>query len=204
MKALITDTCAVVHILDLLAGDAEEALLEILYAHSGVLVKCGLTADWLAEYGRDEIDALTPQWNENIRIHTWMACYTAYESDDETVTVFVSDPQRAKSRYTGLMLAPSGEYLVFTSNAESPSAAWPDVYARINEGLPYFPDDVQEAFASDWLQNNNSLFPHFQDVSKGLSYAELTGCGRYEGFNSLRIYLFDNLMHLPKSELYPH
>ena len=192
MKALITDICATVFTLELKADEAEQALMEILSNHKEILVKAGLTPEWLAENGEDDLRYVTPEWDENIRIHTWWACYSSYESDDQIVTAFIHDPKRTKTRYTGMILSPCGEYLIFLSDAEDPPSVWSDVYGRIQNGLTYFPDNTQQAFSTEWVRRHERDKSGFQAVSDGLFYAERTGDGPYKEFNLLRIYLFDN------------
>jgi hypothetical protein len=81
MDVLLTDICARALIIELAAGSTDDGILEILDAHQDELIRLGLTHEWLQENGKSDIPYFAPQWDKNVRIFDWWACYSIYESE---------------------------------------------------------------------------------------------------------------------------
>jgi hypothetical protein len=192
MIALITDICARVTPLMLSSLDTESAIQEIILNHRNLLTQSGLTPEWIDRYAYEELELCDPQWEANIRIYTWWACYSQYESDDEIVTAFVADTSKAKTTHTGIFFSPCGEFVVFEYNEVSQEDLRLAIYGRIQEGLTDFVTDTQEAFSPAWVDRNHENMPMIENVMRGLRFCQWTGDCKYEEFNLLRLYLIEN------------
>ena len=189
MKALISRFN--ITLLELAAFDADQGIQEILDRHLDVLVNAGLSVEWLLKYGED-YRRQDPKWRENVRIYDWWEQYGIYESDFKNVYVYIVDPQKARSAYTGIIFSPNGEYLIFSIWAYSLSRVDPEIYNRIDEGLTDFIDDTQEIFSKDWVSRHRKDKIEWKSVSGGHSDAYISAGEGDEDFNYLRIHIFDN------------
>jgi hypothetical protein len=192
MIALILGTYTPITPLILSSFDTESAIKEIILNHRNLLIESGLTPEWLDQYAYDELDFCDPQWEANIRIYTWYACYSQYESDDQIVTAYIADTSRSTKSHTSILFASTGESLIFEYDETSQNDIRRAVYGKIREGLLNFTSDTQEAFSPAWVDQNQNHMPIIENLMKGLRFCQLEGDSKHEEFNSLQLYLIEN------------
>jgi hypothetical protein len=152
MDVLLTDICARALTIELAAENTDDGILEILDEHQDDLIEMGLTHDWIQENGWSDIPYIVHQWNKNVRIFDWWACYSMYESDDQIVTAFLVDSRRTGVENTLIFLAESGEYKVYQSDLHDIKEVLVDIQWQLAaKGFEWEVVDVQEAFSRRWL-----------------------------------------------------
>jgi hypothetical protein len=193
MRALLVDDFAHTEVLDLAAGDTDEALFEILEKYKETLIRMGLSYDWLSENGPGDNPYFTPQWTHNVRVFEWGACYSHYESDDRFVNVFVVDSRRAKTAHTVIFVAQDGEEKIYASDlVDIPDVLVDLQWQLADRGFEWSLEDTEAVFSRRWVLSG-LLAPEKTDQIRDGVWQLTWAPGFPENvFGRLRCFIFRN------------